>query len=169
MMRKTLHTQLKKSSFQLRIGRKPNPEISNLLNLDKKEKFTKCSVSVTLQAYSFSGAGGVSDQLPMKPKKNTKGDSNYPFLFLDKKRQRKNIESADSDKPQSAISGTNYTVTTPNGGVLHEKMIIKPITDFNKEQSNRGFGRPIYQITIQTKTGIGDKIGQRIRDAIIGC
>ena len=36
------------------------------------EKLTKNSVSAkadTLQLYSFNGAGGVSDQLPMKPKK----------------------------------------------------------------------------------------------------
>ena len=83
VMRNTPHTRLKKSAFELHYGRKPNTEISNLLNLDEIEKLTKLSVSAkpdTLQVYSFSGAGGVSDQLPMKPKKNSKGIS-CPFFF----------------------------------------------------------------------------------------
>ena len=117
VMRKTPHTRLKKSAFELHYGRKPNTEISNLLNLDEIEKLTKRSVLAkpdTLQVYSFSGAGGVSNQLPMKPKKNTKGVSNYPYSFLEKKHQRNKFESAYSDKPQLAISGTKHTVTTPN-------------------------------------------------------
>ena len=87
VMRKTPHTRLKKSAFELHYGRKPNTEISNLLNLDEIEKLTKRSVSAkpdTLQVYSFSGAGGVSDQLPLKPKKGEKGVGNYPFSFLEK-------------------------------------------------------------------------------------
>ena len=79
----------------------------------------------------------MSDQLPMKPKKNSKGVS-CPFFFLEKKHQQ-NLESAYSDKPQLAISGTNHTVTSPNGRVIHRKMISKPI-DFNQENTNRGIG-----------------------------
>ena len=142
VMRKTPHTRLKKAAFELHYGRKPNTAISNLLNLDKIEKLTKRLVSAkpdTLQVYCFSGAGGVSDQLPMKPKKSSKVVSNCPFLFLEKKRQRNNFESAYADKPQLAISGTNHTVTTPNGRVIHRKLISKPIADFNQEH-NRGIG-----------------------------
>ena len=87
VMRKTPLTRLKKSAFELHYGGKPNTEISNLLNLDEIEKLTKRSVSAkldTLQVYSFNGAGGVSEQLPMKPKKSSKGVSNCPYLFLEK-------------------------------------------------------------------------------------
>ena len=97
IMRKTPHTRLKKSAFELHYGRSPNTEVSNLLNLDSLKKLTENSISAkpdTLQVYSFSGAGGVSDQLPMKPKKNDKGVSNYPFLFL-----RKNIKNQNSKVP----------------------------------------------------------------------
>ena len=45
VMRKTPHTRLKKSAFELHYGRKPNTETSNLLNLDEIEKLTKRSVS----------------------------------------------------------------------------------------------------------------------------
>ena len=85
--RETAHTRLGKSAFELHYSRKPNTEISNLLNLDNIEKVTKFSNSAkpdTMQVYSFSGAGGVYDQLPMKLKKNTKGVSNYHLLFLEK-------------------------------------------------------------------------------------
>ena len=92
-----------------------------LTNLTAGERFGKAlDMSLgfiqpgTLQVYSFSGADGVSDQLLRKPRKSAKGVSNYPFLFLEKKHQRKRFESAYSDKPQLAISGTSHTVTTPN-------------------------------------------------------
>ena len=76
----------------------------------------------------------------MKPKKSAKGVSNYPFLFLEKKHQRSKLGSAYSDKPQLAKSGTSHTVTTPNGRVIHKKLISKPIADFNQELNNRGIG-----------------------------
>ena len=85
-MRKTPQTRLRKSAFELHYGRKPNTETRNLLKLDDLEKLTKNSIPAkpdSLQVYSFSGVGGVSDQLPMKPKNND-GVSNYPFLFLEK-------------------------------------------------------------------------------------
>ena len=82
----------------------------------------------------------MSDQLPMNSKKNAKGVSNYPFLFLEKKHQRNKFESAYSDKPQLAVSGTKHTITTPNGRILHWKMKRKPIPKFYQEQNNRGIG-----------------------------
>ena len=95
VMRKTPHTRLKKSAFELHYGRKPNTEISNILKLDTVEKLTKDSVLAKpdiLQVYSINGAGGVSDQLSMKPKKNTRGVSSYPFLFLEKNTNGQNLK-----------------------------------------------------------------------------
>ena len=60
---------MKKITFELHYGREPNTEISKLLNLDLLKKLTKKCISVkpdTLLVYSFNGAGGASDQLPMK-------------------------------------------------------------------------------------------------------
>ena len=82
----------------------------------------------------------MSDQLSMKQKKNAKGVSSYPLLFHEKKHQHSNFESAYSDKPQLAISGTKHTVTTLNGRTLHREMISKPNSDFTQEQNNRGIG-----------------------------
>ena len=81
----------------------------------------------------------MSDQLPMKPKKNDKGVSNYPFLFLDIKHRKSKFESAYMDKPNIAVSGTKHTVTTPNGRVIHKKCISKPPHNFNQDcNNNRG-------------------------------
>ena len=94
-MRKTTHTRLRKSAFELHYGRKPNTEIRNLSKLDTLEKLTKDSVSAKpdiLLVYSFNGAGGVSDQLPMKPKKNAKGVRKDPFLFLEKNTNGPNLK-----------------------------------------------------------------------------
>ena len=89
---------------------------------------------------------------------------------MKKKHQRNKFESAFSDKPRIEITGTNHTVTTPNGRVLHGKHVSKPIADFNQEHINKrnGTGRLLYKITIQTKTSNGDRIAQRVRDTIDG-
>ena len=75
VMRKTPHTRLISSAFELHYGREPNTEISNLLNIDALKKLTKTCISAkpdTLQVFSFNGAGGVFDQVPMKQKKGAK-------------------------------------------------------------------------------------------------
>ena len=79
----------KETAFELHYGRELNTKISNLISLDTLKKLTKTCISAkpdTLQVYSLNGdgAGGVSDQLPMKPKKGAKGVSNYPFYFYEK-------------------------------------------------------------------------------------
>ena len=98
ILRKTPHTQSKKSAFELHYGHQPNTEISNMLNIDAlKTITTKNRISAkpdTLDVYSFSGAGGASDQLPMKQKIGAKGVSNYPFFFLKKKINKPKFDSA---------------------------------------------------------------------------
>ena len=93
VMRKTHYTRVRKSAFELHYGRKPSTEISNQLKLDMLEKLTKGSVLAkpdTLQVYSFNGAGGVPDKLPIKRKKSAKGVTTL-FHF-----QRKKISDLSS-------------------------------------------------------------------------
>ena len=107
------------------------------------KQLTKTCVSAkpdTLQVYSFNGAGGVSDQLPMKQKKGVKGVSYYPFLFHEKKITKPKFGSAYSEKTQLAISGTNQTVTTADSRFLHRKNMSKPISENAQEPNNRGTG-----------------------------
>ena len=120
-MRKKPHTRLKKSAFELHFGREPNTAISKILKIDK--------------VYSFNGAGDVSDQVPMKQRKGTKGVSNHPFIFFEKNLPR--FVGAYSDQPQIAISGTKHTITISENRVLHRKHISKPFSELSQEHNNR--------------------------------
>ena len=90
--------------------------------------------------YSFNGAGGASDQLPMKQKKGGKGVSTYPFLFHQQKVIKPKMDSAYSDENQVALSGTYHTVTTADNRILHRKHISKPISEITQEPNNRRTG-----------------------------
>ena len=116
-----------------------NTENSNLLNLDALKDITKDCISAkpdTSQAYSFNGAVGVSDQLPMKQKKGSKGISNVPF-FSTKKITKPKCYSAYSDEIQVAVTGSNHTVATADNRTLHSKHISKPISELTQEPNNR--------------------------------
>ena len=72
VIRKTPHTKLKKSAFELHYGRKPSTEITNLLNSDNLKKPNKrfyFSETRYLTGILIQRVGGVSDQLPMKTRK----------------------------------------------------------------------------------------------------
>ena len=77
-------------AFELQYGQKPNTEINNLLNLDYLTKNSISAKPDTLQVYSFSGVGGVSDQLPMKTRKKDEAVCNQPFFFLEKNNRNLN-------------------------------------------------------------------------------
>ena len=82
-----------------------------------------------MPVYSANRAGGASDQLQMKQKKGSKWVSNYRFLFW-RKKPKPNIESAYSDKIQTAVSGTKQTTTTGVNKIPHRKHINKLIFEF---------------------------------------
>ena len=53
--------------------------------------------------------------------------SEYPFNFFETNHNRKSLEGRFEKKLQTAISGTEHTVTTVTGKVLHRKLISDPI------------------------------------------
>ena len=82
----------------------------------------------------------------MKQKKGTKGVSNYQFTFFEKKKTKPKFDSAYSDKPQIATSGTKHTVTTSeqntnNTGPDTEKdwRVRTRATETNPEQTELWF------------------------------
>ena len=83
-----------------------------------------------LQVYSFNAAGGLSDQLPMKQKKGTKGVSNYPLTFFEKILVKPKFDSGHSDELQITMSVTKHTFTTSKNRVSHKKHISTPISEF---------------------------------------
>ena len=134
---------IKQIRIRTNYGREPNTEISNVLKIDALKNLTGTCISAkpdTLQVYSFNGAGGGSDQLPMKQKKGAKGVSSYPFLFHEKKIIKPKFDSAYPDKIQVAVSGTNHTVTTADNRILHRKHKSKSISEITQDSNNRGTG-----------------------------
>ena len=116
-----------------------------MLNLNEIKKITNnhsfSAKPETLQVYTFSGEGSSSDHLPMKQKrKSTKTVSEYPFKFFERKNQKTKFESPYSDQLQTAIKGTNHTITTADNKIIHRKLISNPIKPFEQEPSNRGTG-----------------------------
>ena len=63
--------------------------------------------------------------------KNTVGT--YPFQFFEKNHDKKSLESRFQTKLQTAVIGTEHTVTTDTGKVIHRKFISGPIV-FQKEK-----------------------------------
>ena len=73
-------------------------------------------------------------------RKSTKTVSEYPFKFFERKNQKTKFESPYSDQLQTAIEGTNHTITTADNKIIHRKLISKPYKPFDQEPSNRGTG-----------------------------
>ena len=115
-----------------------------MLKLDKTKSITNHFISArphTLQVYTFSGEGGVSDYLPMKQKrKGAKTVSKYPIQFFERKKQKGKFESQYSEHLQTAVTGTKHTVTTSDNQIIHCKIISKPNNTFDQEPTNRGTG-----------------------------
>ena len=64
--------------------------------------------------------------------------SEYLFHFFERKNTKSNFESPYSDQLQTAVKGTNHTVTTADNRIIHRELISKPITPFGQEPSNSG-------------------------------
>ena len=86
--------------------------------------------SEKLQVYSFNNGDGGYDQMIMKPPKKLKCDvsNKFPYQFLGKKRQNKNkFESNYDTKPQTAIGGAKYTITTDTNKGIPQKIFSNPL------------------------------------------
>ena len=67
----------------------------------------------------------------LSKKKNLVGI--YRFQFFEKNHNKKSLEGRFQKKLQTAVSGTEHTVTTDTGKVIHRKFISGPIV-FQKER-----------------------------------
>ena len=144
VMRFTIHTGLKLTQFELHHGRKPRPELTNLIKDGKSflSDWTELSVSAEKKPkipiyVSRSEEGDVTNYLVMaktkteekavdKPKKKN-SVSEYPFNFVEMNHNRKSLEGRFQKKIQTAVSGTEHTVTTESGKLVHRKHISGPI------------------------------------------
>ena len=143
VLRFTIHSETKKTPFELHFGREPGTKLSNLKNaisVDSKD----LSVYITRNS-----ADEITDHLVMSKKKtndpkyrrgmtftqkqkqlntvSNEKNTNYPFTFLEKARTKCSLRSKFKNKPLIAVSGTKHTVTTDKNKILHRKLISNPI------------------------------------------
>ena len=69
---------------------------------------------------------------PKSPKK--KSSVRYPFQFVEKNHNKKSLEGRFQKKIQTAIDGTENTVKTDTGKIIHRKFISGPL--FQTEKKN---------------------------------
>ena len=70
-----------------------------------------------------------------KPKKNKV--SEYPFKFVEKNHNKKSFDGRFQKKIQTAVSGTDHTVTIESGKLIHRKHILGPIVFQTEKKKER--------------------------------
>ena len=140
VLRFTIHSETKKTSFDLHFGREPGTKSSNLKianSVDSKD----LSVFITRNS-----AGEITDHLVMskndpkyrrgmtftkkqKPSNTVsiEKNTNYPFTFFDKAHTKCSLGSKFKNISLIAVSGTKHTVTTDKNKILHRKLVSNPI------------------------------------------
>ena len=155
VMRFTIHTGLKRTPFELHHGRKPRTELTNIIKDGKTyiSDWSEISVSAPnkpkIPIYVGSDADGEitnhmvmartkteerqANEGPKLPKKKT--SVSYPFTFVEKNHNKKSLERKFQNKIQTAIDGTENTVKTNTGKVIHRNFISGPL--FQTEKKSR--------------------------------
>ena len=140
VLRFTIHSETKKTPFELHFGRTPRTKLSNLKNsnlVDSKD----LSVYITRNS-----TGQITDHLVMSKKKiaeprykrgmtfsqikkpiSAVSKFEYPFKFYEKNYKKGSMESKFKNKIQIAVSGTRHTVTTDKNKVINRKLISNPL------------------------------------------
>ena len=171
-MRFTIHTGLKLTPFELHHGRKPRTELTNLVNDGKSflSDWTELSVSAEKKpkipvCVSRDEEGDVTNYLVMaKTKAEEKALDKQPKKTnsVSKNYNRKSLEGKFQKKIQTAISGTEHTVTTESGKVIHRKHISGPIVfqTEKKKERERQTGNKITPKNRHFLRGVDGKYSQ---------
>ena len=176
VMRFTIHTGLKKTPFELHHGRKPRTELTNIIKDGKSflSNWSELSVSAPnrpkIPIYVGRDADGeITNHMVMartkteerqqasdskSPKKRS--SVSYPFKFLEKRHNRKSREGRFQSKIQTAVSGTENTVKTDTGKIIHRKFISDPL--FQSEKRHRRESAPTVSAEITPKNRQADSM-----------
>ena len=194
VMRFTIHTGLKKTPFELHHGRKPRTELTNIKKDGKQflSNWSELSVSAPnrpkIPIYVGRDADGeITNHMAMartkteerqlaseskSPKKRS--SVRYPFKFLEKRHNRKSLKGRFQSKIQTAVSGTENSVKTDTGKIIHQKFISDPL--FQSEKRHRRESAPTVSAEITPKNrhclrGLDGKYGkwdEILRDILNG-
>ena len=150
--KRTKHTGLKTTPFELHHGRKPRTELTNII-IDGRSFLSNWREIPVLANnrpkipiyVARNGDGEGSNHIIMArtkseekaqtkkspKKKNSVGK--YPFQFFEKNHNEKSLEGRFQKNIQTAVNGTEHTVTTDTVKIVHRKFISDPIV-FQKER-----------------------------------
>ena len=153
LMRFTIHTGLKRTPFELHHGRKPRTELTNIIKDWKTYLLDWLEISISapnkpkIPIYVGRDADGEitnhmimaktkaeekqANEGPESPKK--KNSVSYPFSFVEKNHNKKSLEGKFQNKIQTAIDGTENTVKTNTGKIIHQKFISGPLFQTEKK------------------------------------
>ena len=194
VMRVTIHTGLKKPPFELHHGRKPRTELINIIKDGKSflsnwsELFVSAPNRPKIPIYVGRDADGEitnhmvmartkteERQLALESKSPKKRSSvRYPYKLPEKRHNRKSLEGRFQSKIQTAVSGTENTVKTDTGKIIHRKFISDRI--FQSEKRHRRESAPTVSAEITPKNrhclrGLDGKYGkwdEILRDILNG-
>ena len=140
VLRFTVHYEIKKTPFELHIGREPWTKLSNLkkdISVDSKRLsvyITRNSVGeITGDVKEKNKRPNLWERNDLRPiQKPSQTGSNgktfkYPFSFFEKEHTKSSLGNKINNKPLTAVSGTKHTVTTDKNKTLHRKLISHPI------------------------------------------
>ena len=153
VMRFTIHIGLKRTRFELHHGRKPRTELTNIVKDEKTylSDWSEISISAPnkpkIPIYVGREADGEitnhwvmarnkteerqANEGPKSPKK--KNSVSYPFKFVEKNHNKKSLEGRFQNKIQTAIDGTENTIKTDTGKIIHRKFISGPLFQTEKK------------------------------------
>ena len=138
VIRFTIHTGLKRTPFELHHGRKPRTELTNIVKDGKTylSDWSEISISANkpkIPIYVGRDADGEitnhmvmaktkteekqANEGPKSPKK--KSSVSYPFKFVEKNHNKKSLEGRFQNKTQTAIDGTENSIKTNTGKIIH--------------------------------------------------
>ena len=156
VMRFTKHTGLKRTPFELHHGRKPRTELTNIIKDGKTYLLDWSEVSISapnkpkIPIHVGRDADGEitnhmvmartkaeekqANEGPKSPKK--KNSVSYPFSFVEKNHNKKSLEGKLQNKIPTAIDGTENTVKTNTGKIIHRNFISRPLFQTEKKSRN---------------------------------
>ena len=184
VMRFTIHTGLKKTPFELHHGRKPRTELTNIIKGGKSflSNWSELSVSAPnrpkISIYVGREADGeITNHMVMARTKTEERQLASESKSPKKRssvRYRKSLEGRFQSKIQTAVSGTENTVKTDTGKIIHRKFISDPL--FQSEKRHRRESAPTVSAEITPKNrhclrGLDGKYGkwdEILRDILNG-
>ena len=155
VMRFTIHTGLKRTPFELHHGRNPRTELTNIVRDGKTYLSDWSDISISApnkpKIPIFVGRdsdGEITNHMVMARNKTEERQTNegpkslkkknsvsYPFKFVEKNHNKKSLAGRFQNKIKTAIDGTESTIETDTGKIIHRNVISGPL--FQTEKKSR--------------------------------